>query len=94
MNKHLAHILIVDDDIRILELIKSYLNKNNFRVSTAKNAGDAREKLDSLEFDLYEKKVSCFIHSINRKRWGRKEFIYNCKLSCEKKYFGKFRRQD
>ena len=52
MELNTPHILIVDDDIRILELIKSYLNKNNFRVSTAKNASDAREKLDSLEFDL------------------------------------------
>ena len=52
MELNIPHILIVDDDKRILELIKNYLNNNNFRVSIAANAQDAREKLENLEFDL------------------------------------------
>ena len=31
---------------------KYYLNKNNFRVSTADNAKKAREKIENIEFDL------------------------------------------
>ena len=42
MKIDLPHILIVDDDKRILELINDYLTKNNFRVSTASNALKAR----------------------------------------------------
>ena len=38
MKIDLPHILIVDDDKRILELISDYLIKNNFRVSTANNS--------------------------------------------------------
>ena len=38
MKLNLPHILIVDDDKRILELVNDYLIKNNFRVSTASNA--------------------------------------------------------
>ena len=52
MKLDLSHILIVDDDKRILELINDYLNKNNFRVSTADNAIKAREKIENIEFDL------------------------------------------
>ena len=52
MKLDLHHILVVDDDKRILELINDYLNKNNFRVSTADNAINAREKIQNIEFDL------------------------------------------
>ena len=52
MKLDLPHILIVDDDKRILELINDYLIKNNFRVSTADNALRAREKIENIEFDL------------------------------------------
>ena len=52
MKLDLSHILVVDDDKRILELINDYLNKNNFRVSTADNAIKAREKIENIEFDL------------------------------------------
>ena len=34
MNKFNAHILVVDDDDRIRNLIKEYLNKNNFLITT------------------------------------------------------------
>ena len=50
--KNIPHILIVDDDKRILELVKNYLNNNNFRVSTANNSLEARKKLESIDYDL------------------------------------------
>jgi two-component system phosphate regulon response regulator OmpR len=46
------HILIVDDDDKIRELLKQYLKINNFFVSTAINAADAEEKLKIVKFDL------------------------------------------
>ena len=52
MRLDLPHILIVDDDKRILQLINDYLIKNNFRISTANNALKAREKIENIEFDL------------------------------------------
>ena len=52
MKLDLPHILIVDDDKRILQLINDYLIKNNFRISTANNALKAREKIENIEFDL------------------------------------------
>ena len=52
MRLDLPHILIVDDDKRILQLINDYLSKNNFRVSTASNTLKAREKIENIEFDL------------------------------------------
>ena len=52
MKLDLPHILIVDDDKRILQLINDYLSKNNFRTSTANNSLIAREKIENIEFDL------------------------------------------
>ena len=52
MGKNKLHILVVDDDNRIRELIKEYLNDNNFIVSTAINAENAKIKLEQLKFDL------------------------------------------
>ena len=46
------HILVVDDDDRIRELVKEYLNDNGFIVSTGNNAEDAKIKLDYFKFDL------------------------------------------
>ena len=46
------HILVVDDDTRLRELLKSFLSRNGFRVSTASHAGEARERLQTLDFDL------------------------------------------
>ena len=42
MEKNKPHILVVDDDNRIRELIKQYLNDNNFIVSTAIDAENAK----------------------------------------------------
>ena len=44
MNKNVFHILVVDDDDRIRELIKQYLEENNFLVTTAIDAFDAKKK--------------------------------------------------
>jgi two-component system phosphate regulon response regulator OmpR len=49
---HAPHILIVDDDRRIRELIRSYLQENGFRATAAASAGDAREAMRGLAFDL------------------------------------------
>lgn len=46
------HILVVDDDRRIRELIKRYLSEHGYRISTAENAAEARAKLAGLTFDL------------------------------------------
>ncbi len=52
MNKNTFHILVVDDDDRIRELVKEYLEENNFIVTTAKDAEDARKKIDIIKFDI------------------------------------------
>ena len=44
MNNNNFHILVVDDDNRIRELVKEYLEENNFIVTTAINAFDAKKK--------------------------------------------------
>ena len=46
------HILIVDDDNRIRDLLKDYLTENNYIVSTAENADQAKEKINFLKFDV------------------------------------------
>ena len=52
MNKKIYHILVVDDDDRIRELVKEYLDENNFLVTTAKDSVDAKQKLQIVKFDL------------------------------------------
>ena len=52
MNNNTFHILVVDDDDRIRELVKEYLQENNFIVTTAINAFDAKKKLDIIKFDI------------------------------------------
>jgi two-component system, OmpR family, phosphate regulon response regulator OmpR len=46
------HILVVDDDTRIRELLRSYLVENGYFISLAANAAEAREKLRGLIFDV------------------------------------------
>jgi two-component system phosphate regulon response regulator OmpR len=46
------HILVVDDDRRIRELLKSYLAENGFRVTVAESAKTARQRMQGLAFDL------------------------------------------
>ena len=52
MNSKIFHILVVDDDNRIRELVKEYLEENKFLVTTAKNVEDAKKKLEILKFDI------------------------------------------
>jgi two-component system phosphate regulon response regulator OmpR len=46
------HILVVDDDRRIRELLTSYLAGKGFRVTAAGDAGQARERMRGMAFDL------------------------------------------
>jgi two-component system phosphate regulon response regulator OmpR len=46
------HLLIVDDDRRIRDLLSRFLSSEGYRVTTADTAADARAKLNSLSFDL------------------------------------------
>jgi two-component system phosphate regulon response regulator OmpR len=52
MEKIKYHILVVDDDNRIRELVKEYLNENGFIISTGNNAEEAKDKLEYFKFDL------------------------------------------
>ena len=52
MKKFKAHILVVDDDDGIRDLVKQYLNENNYLVTTAFSAEDAKKKVDTIKFDL------------------------------------------
>lgn len=46
------HLLVVDDDARLRELLRRYLSENGFRVTTAADAGEARANLAGFTFDL------------------------------------------
>jgi len=52
MNNNKFHILVVDDDDRIRELVKQYLEENNFLVSAAIDALDAKKKMEIIKFDI------------------------------------------
>ena len=52
MNNFIAHILVVDDDDGIRSLVKQYLNKNSFLVTTSNSAENAEEKILIIKFDL------------------------------------------
>lgn len=47
-----AHILVVDDDARLRDLLRKFLSENGFRVTVAADAAGARARLASLAFDL------------------------------------------
>ena len=52
MDNLLAHILVVDDDDGIRDLVKKYLNENNFLVTTSNSAENASEKIKIVKFDI------------------------------------------
>ena len=52
MEKIKYHILVVDDDDRIRELVKEYLNDSGFIVSSGNSAEEAKIKLKHFKFDL------------------------------------------
>ncbi len=47
-----AHILVVDDDRRLRDLLQKFLTDSGFRVTTAGSAAEARDRLSSIRFDL------------------------------------------
>ncbi|MBV9551398.1 MAG: response regulator [Alphaproteobacteria bacterium] len=47
-----AHLLVVDDDPRLRDLLRRYLAESGFRVTAAADAGEARARLASFSFDL------------------------------------------
>jgi len=52
MNNKAFHILVVDDDDRIRDLVKQYLEENNFVVTTANSAFDAKKKMEIVKYDI------------------------------------------
>ncbi len=46
------HLLVVDDDLRLRELLRRYLSDSGFRVTGAADAAEARAQLASFAFDL------------------------------------------
>lgn len=52
MSLDAPHILVVDDDTRLRELLHKYLTEQGFRITAAQDAADARAKLLSFDFDL------------------------------------------
>jgi two-component system phosphate regulon response regulator OmpR len=52
MNDFIAHILVVDDDDGIRSLVKQYLNKCNFLITTSNSAENAEKKISIIKFDL------------------------------------------
>jgi len=52
METELPHILVIDDDDRLRELLRQFLSDNGFRVSSASDAADARARLTGIRFDL------------------------------------------
>ena len=47
-----AHLLVVDDDTRIRDLLSRYLTGEGFRITTAADAAEARRKLEGIDFDM------------------------------------------
>jgi two-component system phosphate regulon response regulator OmpR len=52
MTEDIQHILVVDDDTRLRQLLRRYLADNGFRVTGAEHAAAARRCLESMTFDL------------------------------------------
>ena len=47
-----AHVLVVDDDARLRELLRQFLARHGFTVTTAADAAEARARLASFAFDI------------------------------------------
>ena len=52
MKKFEAHILVVDDDDGIRNLLKKYLTEKNFLITTSNSAEDAHEKVQSIRLKI------------------------------------------
>lgn len=51
LSDHAPHVLVVDDDRRLRDLLTKFLSENGFRVSAAASAAEARSKSESIVFD-------------------------------------------
>ena len=49
----LPHVMVVDDDVRICELVSRYLTEHGFVVLSANNPKEARALLERFEFDAF-----------------------------------------
>ncbi|MBT5309082.1 MAG: DNA-binding response regulator, partial [Rhodospirillaceae bacterium] len=45
MDNEVPHILVIDDDVRLRDLLVQFLSENGFRVSAASDAADARTRM-------------------------------------------------
>ncbi len=52
MTEYAPHVLVVDDDDRLLDLLRRYLGGNGYRVTAASDAAEARGRMHSMAFDL------------------------------------------
>ena len=52
MENDKLHVLVIDDDDRIRSLLKDYLSNNDYIVSTAENATQAKSRLEYIKFDI------------------------------------------
>ena len=52
MKNYKAHILVIDDDDGIRNLVKKFLNEKSFLVNTASSAEEAQKKIAIIKFDL------------------------------------------
>lgn len=52
MEKEKSHLLVVDDDTRLRSLLQRFLRESGFMVSAAKDAAEARRRLEEYDFDL------------------------------------------
>lgn len=52
MERQSIHILVIDDDDRLRKLLRDYLGRCGFRVSTVADTSEARRMMETLEFDL------------------------------------------
>lgn len=52
MDKNKFHILVVDDDTRLRNLLRRFLQEQNFAATVAKDAAEARMFIDEYKFDL------------------------------------------
>lgn len=48
---HASHVLVVDDDRRLRDLLARFLQENGYRITTAANAAEARAKIENIIFD-------------------------------------------
>ncbi|MCZ6770388.1 MAG: response regulator transcription factor [Proteobacteria bacterium] len=74
MSPDAPHILVIDDDTRLRDLLQRYLREEGFRVTTATDASDARARLSSMDFDLLVLDVMMPGESgLDLTRWLRRE---------------------